>query len=363
MNRMHTNALAAGVAVIAAMAGSAGAAVGNIVYTTGNMGIKYYNNGAISTLYNIPASASEGLGGIDRGPNGEFYVTAGQYPVDLNNNKSAIYRVDNLFTVPSHSVVKQGFPLANPTTLKYNFNNNKLLTVQSPQSEYNPVNPVRGLVSVDAVTGNVVTSFNQNNSNPPPQPFTANDIVNSPYAANQYLVACNNGGDSDFSFPDSSASTLWKFDYDTGTEISTPTLLVNFADLVATGLGSKLSFVRTVDIKPSTNEVFFVDAKTGVYKAQLDGSGNWINGSVQLLLAQDNTDFVHLGGAKWNPYTDKLVFTVESSKAFYQMNTDGSGLELLAGPGEDVFGVYFIPSPGAAGLAGLAGLMITRRRR
>lgn len=343
-------------------AGSSSAAVGNIIYTTGNMGIKYYNNGAISTLYSIPGSASEGLGGIDRGPNGEFYVTAGQYPVDLGNNKSAIYRVDNLFGAASHSVVKQGFPLANPTTLKYNFNNNKLVTINNPQSDYNPANPVRGILSVDAVTGATVTSFNQNNLAVPPQPFTANDIVNSPYAANQYFVACNNGGDSDFSFPDSSASTLWKFDYNPVTEISTPTLLVNFADTLATGLASKLSLVRTVEVKASTNEVFFVDALTGVYKAKLDGSGNWINGSVQLLVAQ-GAQFPRLGGAKWNPYTDKLVFTDEATKGFYQMNTDGTGLETLAGPGEDVFGVYFVPAPSSMALVGLAGLAAARRRR
>ncbi|GMV24655.1 MAG: hypothetical protein AMXMBFR58_06860 [Phycisphaerae bacterium] len=344
------------------LAGAAHAQVGNIIYTTGNMTFKYYDNGTITTLYTIPGSPSEGLGGFDRGPGGEFYVTAGQYPVDLNNNKSAIYRVDNLFGAASHSVVKQGFPLANPTTLKYNAANGRLVTVQSPQSEYNPVNPVRGLVSVDTATGNVVTSFNQNNLLPPPQPFTANDLVNSPYAANQYFVACNNGGDSDFSGPDKSASTLWKFDYNTVTEVSTPTLLVNFADLAATGLPEKLSFVRTVDIKASTNEVFFVDRETGIYKAQLDAAGNWINGSVQLLLAESAT-YPLMGGAKWNPYTDKLVFTVEGTQAFYQMNTDGTNIETLAGPGENVFGVYFIPAPGSLALAGLAALAAGRRRR
>lgn len=351
-----------GLLALAGLAGVGHAAVGNIIYTTGNMGIKYYNNGVITNLYTIPGSASEGLGGIDRGPSGEYYVTAGQFPVDLNDNKSAIYRVDNLFGVASHSTVKQGFPLANPTTLKYNFNNNKLVTINNPQSQYNSVNPVRGILSVDAGSGATVTSFNQNNLNLPPQPFTSNDIVNSPYAANQYFVACNNGGDSDFSFPDSSASTLWKFDYNPVTEVSTPTLLVNFADLGATGLPAKLQIVRTVEVKPSTNEIFFVDALTGVYKAQLDGAGNWINGSVQLLVAQ-GAQFPRLGGAKWNPYTDKLVFTDEATKGFYQINTDGTGLETLAGPGEDVFGVYFIPAPGSLALVGLAGLAAARRRR
>lgn len=358
---MRTNT-AIGLLTLAGLAALAHAGVGNIIYTTGDMTIKYYNNGVISTMYTIPASPSEGLGGIDRGPNGEFYVTAGQFPVDLNDNKSAIYRVNNLFTVPSHSTVSQGFPLANPTTLKYNFNNNKLITVNNPQSQYNPANPVRGLLSVDAVSGNAVTAYNQNNLAAPPQPFTSNDIVNSPYAPNQYFVASINGGDADFSFPDSSASTLWKFNYDTTTEVATPTLLVNFADLASTGLAAKLNLVRTVDVKPLTNEVFFVDANTGVYKAQLDANGDWIPGTVQLLVAQ-GAQFPRLGGAKWNPFTDKLVFTDEATQGFYQINTDGSGLETLAGPGENVFGVYFIPSPGAAALFGLAGLALARRRR
>ncbi len=362
MRHMTVRGALVALAITAGLAPFAGAGVGQIVYTTANMQIKYCNNGAISTLYTIPGSASEGLGGIDRGPSGEFYVTAGQFPVDLGNNKSAIYRVDNLFGAASHSTVKQGFPLANPTTLKYNTANGKLVTVNNGQSEYNPVNPVRGLLSVDAATGATATAFNQDPFDALPQPITANDIINSPYASNQYYVACVNGGDNDYSFPDSPASTIWKFNYDTGTEAASPSLLVNFADTAATGLGSKLTLVRTVDIKPSTGEVFFVDGRTGIYKAQLDGSGNWINGSVQMLLPV-SASFPRLGGAKWNPYTDKLVFTDENTAGFYQMNTDGSGLETLAGPGENVFGVYFVPAPGALGMAGLAGLLIARRRR
>jgi hypothetical protein len=349
-------------ATLAGLGATAQAQVGNIIYTTADLAIKYYNNGAISTLHTIAGSASEGLGGIDRGPNGEFYVTSGQFPVDIANNKSAIYRVDNLFGASSDSLIKQGFPLANPTTLKYNFNNNKLVTINNPQSEYNSVNPVRGLLSVDAVSGATVTAFNQDNFLPPPQPFTTNDIINSPYAANQYIVAAVNGGDSDFGFPDSAASTLWKFNYDITTETATPALLVNFADLAATGLSQKLTLVRTVDVKPSTNEIFFTDGRSGIYKAQLDANGNWINGTVQMLLSV-GPQFPRLGGAKWNPFTDKLVFTDEITKGLYQMNTDGSGIETLAAPGENVFGVYFIPAPGSLTLVGLVGLAAARRRR
>ena len=359
-------AVLAGLA-IASLAGSVASAspVGNIIFATGDGKLKYYDNGTISTLVDtaqFPYSGTDlRLGSITQGPSGEYYVGNGPFPVDINNNKSTIFRVDNIFGASSVSTLATNYPLANPGGMLYNANSNNLVVVNNPQSSYNDANPTRGVVAVNISNGAQTVSYNQPPFTTPPTVWrTASDIEHNPFISggNDYYVACINGGDADYSPFDTEASTMWKFHFDPGTLQGTATLLVNFVDTGVTGLAGKLSFVRSLSLKESTREMFIADALQGIFKMQLDSSGNLVPGSLVLL----NNSTPRAGGVKWNPYTDKVVFTDENTGNIYQMNTDGSAFETVAS-GIDAGGVYFVPAPGALALMGFGAMAAGRRRR
>lgn len=358
-------------AAIAAVSGSvaavaSGAGVGNIIFTaTSDDTIKYYDNGVITSLVSF-SDPDVRLAEIFQGPEGQYYVSSGPFPVNTSNNKSAIYRVDNIFSSPSVSTLKSGYDMANPSGMAWNSATRNIVYANNPQSQYgNDTQVYRGIRSVNADTGTDVGSYQQTASSFPTL-RTANDVTQNPYgSANDYYVTCLNGGNADFSGPDAAWSSIWKFAYDTGTLAGTPSLLVNLGDTSATGLANSLTFVRTSTIKVSTNEMYVVNAPVavgatnGIYKINLDSFGNFAGIS---LLFQDNVNAPRPDAIEYNPFTDKIVFSDETTGNVYQINPDGSGFETLA-TGVFARGFTFIPAPGALAVAGLAGLVAARRRR
>ncbi|HLO40580.1 MAG TPA: PEP-CTERM sorting domain-containing protein [Phycisphaerales bacterium] len=355
------------VLAVAGFAASAQAsAVGNIVFTSKtNDAVMYYNNGTVSTLVSF-ADPDVRLAEIFQAPTGDYYVSSGPFPVDTGNNKSAIYKIDNVFAaLPTVSVLGQNYPMANPTGMAWHSSGNILYT-NNPQSEYNPVNPYHGVRALNSVTSADVGSYQQIPNVDPTRPTlrTANDITKNPYGgANDYYVTGINGGDLTPG-PDGESSTIWKFNVD-GSMVGTPSLLVNFADTGATGLASALTFVRTATIKASANTMFVtnapvaVGATNGIYKVNLDANGNFAGVS---LLFQDNVLAPRPDAIEYNPFTDKVVFSDETTGNIYQINTDGTGFELVAS-GVGARGFHFVPAPGSLALVGLAGLAASRRRR
>lgn len=350
--------IAALLAVVGLAQAANAAAVGNIVFTsTVSDSIQYYNNGVVSTLFAY-ADPDVRLSDIQRGASGEFYVGSGPYPPNLTTNKSAIYRVDNLFGAATSSTLSSDFPLANPSGMVYNNATRRLLVVNNAQSEYNPVNPIRGVLAVNVDTAVVQTSYQQVAPGAAsPEWYTANEIINNPYAGNNnYYVTCMNGGDA-IGGPDGQSGVIWKFAVDPITQVGTKTLLLNYGDTGMTGLSSVVRDPRSLTLKESTGEMFIANADGGVYKILLDGAGNYI--STSLLLATPGQKPDHIG---YNPYTDKVVFSEELTQSIFQMNTDGTGLETVT-TNAGARGFYFIPAPGVSALLGLAGLAAARRRR
>ncbi|GMV24654.1 MAG: hypothetical protein AMXMBFR58_06850 [Phycisphaerae bacterium] len=361
------------IAVLAA-AGTASvaqaAAVGNIVFTSKtNDAVMYYNNGAVSTLVSF-ADPDVRLAEILRAPTGEYYVGSGPFPVDTANNKSAVYRIDNVFAaVPVVSTVKQGFDMANPSGMAWHSASRNIVYANNAQSEYGNDSQVhRGVRAVNADSGVDVNSYQQTVPPSYPAVYTTNDVTRNPYAgANDYYLTCINGGNNDFSSSDAPWSTLWHYSVDPGTMVGTPSLMVNLGDTSATGLSAPVTFARSSTIKESTREMFITNAAltiqnqslNGILKVTLnpDGSFGGISLVFQDLIAANRPDAI-----EYNPYTDKVVFSDETTGNIYQINPDGSGFELVTS-GVGARGFYFVPAPGSLALVGLAGLAAARRRR
>ncbi|MCG3124122.1 MAG: hypothetical protein GIKADHBN_02564 [Phycisphaerales bacterium] len=345
------------------------AAVGNIVFTSKtNDAVMYYNNGVVSTLVSF-ADPDVRLAEILRAPTGEYYVDSGPFPVNTGNNKSALYRIDNVFAaVPTVTTVKQGYDMANPSGMVWHAGSRDIVYANNAQSEYGDDTAVyRGIRAVNVDSGTDVGSYQQVFVTAPTV-RTANDVLKNPYAGNDdYYVVAINGGNHDFSSADASWSSLWHYNIDSGTLAGTPSLMVNLGDTSATGLAKPLTFVRHASIKESTREMFVVNAAldiqdqsmNGIFKITLNPDGTF--GGISMLF-QDMTNAPRPDNIEYNPYTDKVVFSDETTGAIYQINPDGTGFELVvANVGSR--GFYFVPAPGSLALVGLAGLAAARRRR
>ncbi|MBL8964027.1 MAG: PEP-CTERM sorting domain-containing protein [Phycisphaeraceae bacterium] len=358
---------------LVALAGASTVAMANpagyIVFTSKtNDAVMYYSqdSGSVSTLVSF-ADPDVRLAEILRAPTGDYYVSSGPFPVDTANNKSAIYRIDNVFAaLPTVTTLSQDYPLANPTGIAWHGPSGGIAYTNNAQSEYNPVNPYRGVRVINATTAVDVGSYQQiaNTDTTRPTLRTADDITKNPWGgANDYYVTGINGGDLTPG-PDGEASTIWKMSFD-GALVGTPSLLVNFADTASTGLANSLHFIRTATIKQSANEMFVVNAPVavgatnGIYKIMLDANGDFAGVS---LLFQDNVNAPRPDAIEYNPFTDKVVFSDETTGNIYQINPDGTGFETVA-TGVGARGFYFVPAPGSLALVGLAGLAASRRRR
>jgi hypothetical protein len=364
---------AASLALIAGIAGFAqAAAVGNIVYTSKvTDAVMYYNNGTVSTLVSGFGAANDiRLSEILRAPTGEYYVGNGPFPVNVNDNKSAIFRIDNVFAAaPVVTTVKQGFDMANPSGMAWHSATRNVVYANNAQSEYGNDSQVhRGVRAVQADTGTDVNSFKQIVPTSYPAVYTTNDVTKNPYGgANDYYLTCINGGNADFSSSDASWSSLWSYSIDPGTMLGTPSLLVNLGDTSVTGLSAPVTFARSSTIKTSTREMFITNAAlsiqnqslNGILKVNLNPDGSF--NSVSLLF-QDMTNAPRPDAVEYNPFTDKVVFSDEVTGNIYQINPDGSGFELVT-TNAGARGFYFVPAPGSLALVGLAGLAAARRRR
>ncbi len=348
-------------------AGAQAAAVGNIVFTSKtNDAVMYYNNGVTSTLVSF-SDPDVRLAEILRAPSGEYYVDSGPFPVDTGNNKSALYKIDNVFAaVPSVSTVKQGFDMANPEGMVWYNGHRTVVYANNPQSEYgNDTQVYRGVRAVNVDTSVDVGSYQQVVNIPSPR--TSNDVLKNPYGgANDFYLVSINGG-SAIVPNDAAWSTLWNYQVNPGDMTGTPSLMVNLGDTSVTGLAKSLTFVRHATIKSSANEMFIVNAAlnsqdqsmNGIFKITLNGDGSF--GGISMIF-QDLVNALRPDNIEYNPYTDKVVFSDEPSGAIYQINPDGSGFELVVA-GVGCRGFYFVPAPGSLALVGLAGLTLGRRRR
>lgn len=120
-----------------------------------------------------------------------------------------------------------------------------------------------------------------------------------------------------------------------------------------------LTDVRGIAARPGSNELYISDNFTkAIWRLILDASGTALVDIRQVIGGLSDPEVL-----RWDPYTNTLVFgEIGAAKRLSRVNPDGTGYTVLA---SDVLvrGIDFIPTPGAAALLGLGGLVAARRRR
>lgn len=359
-----------------------GVAPGDIVYTSFNRNaIRLISDpgGVPSTSTLVSYGGTFGMGsyrlsGITQAGNGNFYV--GNGPIiggDNDWDTSEILEVSNLFGVPSTTTFLSGAgadPLQNPVDVVWNAAANHLLWVQNPFRRTGIGQIVNDGLYGSPIIGPSTTQFFAEDTSGP-RPFYEAGVYMAPDYQNpgSYYVTSLNGGSHVAAGDDTQGSTLWRFTPNYGNPaLSTLTLV---ADLSTTSLGMPIAQLRGVASRPGENALYVTNnfaytgnAAAGVYKILLDGAGNYVD------IMALNTTIVQPEAIEYNPFTGKLVIAsfdnldvngpLDQGK-IYQMNLDGSGLQVLVEDFARDF--YIIPTPGAIALLTLGGLVALRRRR
>lgn len=354
---------------LVAFAGAASSAlagpVGYIVYTDlthNDLAMVPGNGGGVTTLIDFAGSmGSNGtrMAGIVQ-VGSSFYVSNGPVPVP-DPSTSAIWKIDDLFGTPSVSNFASGEPVQNPTDIEYDADADGLVWQQNP---FGPMTQGReeGVYSKKFSGGGVVTSFTEPATNGPTPRYEAGTyMTHNPIGSGYYVMALNGGvlpsgpnpaGDN------VSPSTLWRMSINPVTLAASMTLAYDFGTL-----DPDLVQVRGITAIPGVQALFVTEWLDGkVYKLDLDGSGNVV-GINAIASGLNNPECI-----EWNPFTNKLVISEEAdgviaNQRISQINIDGSGYEVLVDQTHARGFAFVVPTPGAAGLAGIAGLVALRRRR
>ncbi len=309
---------------------------GDIVFTDNlNKRLGVIDGGGVSTLYNF--GATDRPAQIER-KSGSWYVTEG----DNFSNTGNIYRFTHLFSSPNVSTFASGAPLNNPIGIEWDRATSQFITVNNGD---NP--PTEGIVGTNLGAFSSML-YTQNNAASRARYRDGADLSKD-WRFGGYLVTSGNGGSGTvLPAPDGEPSSIWRFN-----PVSNSMSLV--ADLSSTPFGA-IHQVRGVLMVPGGDVVFTDQGTDSIYRMSLDGSGAMSSLSV---LASG------LSGphrVEWNQYTNMLVFSEIDGDKISEIALDGTGYNVL-GTGMDARGLYIVPSPGALGALGMAGLALARRRR
>lgn len=347
-------------AAILAASGAAHAGLQGIVFTSQQeRAVRFLDSsGVVSTLWAAPDPDSR-LAGITRGPGGEFYVSDGRSIPFPNLTDAGIVRLDGLFSgTPSASFLTQGTPIQNPIGLTYDPTTSSLLSISTPGVPITP-DSQRGIFSV-SLGGTVSPVFVQDEDATGVRFSTGRSIIADPFS-NDYYVTAVNGGSFSNGQPDGVSSTLWRLEYNAGTNSydlgSDP--VVDFADTF-TGFGTDITGLRGIATVPGSESLWVTDIVTGsILRIDLDGAGNFAS-LTQIATGLDQPEEII-----YNPFTGQLVFSERGDNIdpkLSAINIDGTGYEILL-EGEHARGFYIIPSPGTGAILMLSGLAAVRRRR
>lgn len=299
---------------------------------------------------------------IDRAPSGRFYFDNSPFP-PTNPNEAGIMQIDNLFSAPNFSFLAQGdfrFSIGN---VRFDEARNQIFSMQIPTSDH--MDPrYFGVLAVDPVTGSITEVYEEDRNNPPNRPgwIRGVDLVKDINSQDYFALALNGGIFEDPNGPGDPidrnfGSTLHRLSID-GNLDGTESLIVDLSDTSVTGLAEPITFARGIDINPNNGDIYVSDGEGSIFVVELDGNGDFagITEIVSGLLAE------RPGGILYNEFNDKLLFNTARGDQIFQVDLDGSNLELVI----DNFnggGLYVIPAPGTLALLGLGGLAATRRRR
>jgi hypothetical protein len=402
---MKTTALS-----IFALLASAGTAMaqtnGDIIFTdtvngpsgTSSNFVKWWQTGGggVSTIFTYANAQDPSqlnrpttrLSDLTFGPNGSVFVGNGPSQVGdgTTNTVGNIFRIDNPFSgAATSSTLVTGGDVQNPIGLWYDTAKQRLVYTNNP-TEGPLAGQNKGVYAMD--NGGATTRLF---AEPPiaaglPRPANNAFVVPSPQGNGDYYVVSTNGGK--FLVPQGSlpanrnfSSQVYRFGFgaNPAPDSGTYSLTVDFADIgptLASGnlpapldaftnpfgdgtLPQVLTDVRGITTGPSGN-LFVTDQLTGgIYEITLNGVGGY--GSIRTV----TTGLSSPEAIAYDPYSNTLVFaehTGPSGPRIARINLDGSGLSTVVA---DVWvrGIRIVPTPGAAALIGLGGLVALRRRR
>lgn len=350
---------AAAAALLAASAGAAaGLSTGDIVFVDGaGDRIMAATSSGVQTLltFDDPTGDQVRLGGIQR-VQGRFYVSSG-FAFPTVPSQGRVYEIKRLFASPESSVIAQSNPLENIGSMAHHRASGRLLIVNNTaQSAMQPIEN-DGVIGVRLTDGDVMISYDEDvGSTQAPRYQAGADIVRDPFNPDRFYVSAINGGALQGAGDENKGSAIYQLDVD-ASGAATATLFHDFS------FGSPfgpLTFVRGLDIalgNDGLKDFYFTDRTTNaIYKADTDASGDIV--SISMVMNQ----LANPGSLIYNPWTDKLVFSTIDDQSLNQINTDGSGHEVLA-TGVNPRGYYIIPAPAASTLLAISALAAMRRRR
>ncbi len=370
--------------MLAALAGTAIAAnPGDIVFTDQNdTSIKLLaspgSGNTLSTLVSLPGLPFGADGslwrpaGITADASGRYYFANQDFNTTTQSHvNNGIWAVDDIFGTPTVSSFISSPQDSYPFDVDFDAANNGLVWNQNPWR-------FDGESVPDGLNGSYINSpanlqFHAENT-AGPRPFYEGGVfmVKDPNSSDYFCTALNGGVGAGVG--DSSTSTLWRLSPNFANPgASTLTLVKDFTTDPA--LANPMRWLRGITAVPGTNDLYVTNtltdhqgnlgATTGVYKITLNPDGSYA--SMTLI----NSGILLPEAIEFNPYTGKLVIAsfndannngLADDGIIYQMNLDGSGLEILA-QGVHARDFHIVPTPGALALLGLSGLIAIRRRR
>lgn len=353
-------------ALVGAVGTASAANIGDIIYTDlthNDVALVPGLGGSVSTLIDFAGSlGSNGtrMGGIVQVGN-NFYVANG--PVGIPNpSDSAIWEISGLLSgTPTVANFAFGDPVQNPTDIEYDAQADALVWIQNP---FGPVaqGAQDGIYGQKFSGGGVVQGFAEPAvTGATPRYEAGTYMTRNPIGSGYYNVALNGGFLPSGPNPASdnvSPSTLWKTTIDPNTLTASLTLAFDFGSLA-----TDLTQVRGITAIPGQQALYVTEWLEGkVYRVDLNANGDVLG------LAEIASGFDHPEAIEWNPITNKLVISEEANKnvpnqKISQINVDGSGYQVLVAQTHARGFAFVVPTPGAASLAGLAGLVVLRRRR
>lgn len=379
---MHTfTSIAAAITVFAGMAVAANP--GDIVFTDQNdTTIKLLaspgSSNTLSTLVTLPGLPFGADGslwrpaGITADSNGRYYFANQDYDsATQSRTNNGIWAVDDIFGTPTVSSFISAPQDSYPFDVDFDPANNGLVWNQNPWR-------FDGESVPDGLNGSYVNTpanlqfYAENTSGMRPFYEGGVFIVKDPNSNDYFCTALNGGVGEGFS--DARASTLWRLSPNFANPgASTLTLVKDFTADPA--IANPMRWLRGITAVPGTNELYITNTVTdtqgypgatpGVYKIVLNPDGTYA--SMTLI----NSSILEPEAIEYNPFTGKLIIAafndannngLADDGRIYQMNLDGSGLEILA---QNVHArdFHIVPTPGAFALLGLSGLLVARRRR
>lgn len=297
-----------------------------------------------------------------------------------------IGRVQNLFGAPVLDNLTTSNPAINPLGMVIDQRTNSLLYNNNtanntpPGSSYPAADGGQNAVSLPAPPGAGSTTRIWNQIDPLvtlPTPLfaqflTADPRANASTSTSDYYTTFANGGS--YLVPQGTlpANQNWS-SIITRTSFgavaagsATNTILMDFNGTNtytdasgATQTVPLLTDIRGIAGRPGSNELYITDNFTkAIWRLVLDATGTALVDVDQIIGGLSDPEVL-----RWDPYTDTLVFgEIGAARRLSRVNPDGTGYTVLA---NDVLvrGIDFIPTPGAAALLGLGGLVAARRRR